>query len=80
MTLLDHGLRPLAKFDPSNKEHRTHYLNFVKDGTWGHCPVRFYVEGDASNNNLAYAMQRKLVEYYVAKEFKVSVDKVADRI
>ena len=80
MTILNNSLRPTEKFNPSNKAHRNYYTEFIKRGTWGFCPVRFYVEGDASNNNLAYAMQRKLVEFYVSKEFKLSVDTVADRI
>lgn len=66
--------RPLVMFDPTNKEHRNHYATFLKRNSWGHCPVRFAVEGDAQNNNLAYAMQRKLVAYYMAKEFKIPVD------
>lgn len=70
MSLLDHALRPVVLFDPDNKDHRQHYNNFLVRGTWGKCPVRFAVEGDAQNNNLAYAMQRMLVEYYMAKEFK----------
>jgi hypothetical protein len=70
MSLLDHALRPHVLFDPNNKEHRQHYNNFLVQGTWGKCPYRFCVEGDAQNNNLAYAMQRMLVEYYMDKEFK----------
>lgn len=75
--ILDHAVRPLVIFDPSKKEHRTHYIEFMKTKTWGKCPVRFAVEGDAQNSNLAYAMQRMLVEHFMAKEFKVSVDTVA---
>ena len=72
--ILDHAVRPLEVFDPSKKAHREHYAEFMKNKTWGKCPVRFAVEGDASNSNLAYAMQRMLVEYYMKKEFKISVD------
>jgi hypothetical protein len=75
--LLNHTLRPLVLFDPAKKEHREHYFNFMKSRTWGRCPIRFAVEGDAQNNNLAYAMQRMLVEHFMAKEFKVSVDTIA---
>ena len=67
---LDTVARPLVVFDPSNKEHRSHYSKFLKENTWGHCPVRFAVPGFSSDNNLAYAMQRMLVEYYVNSEFK----------
>ena len=72
--ILSTASRPLVMFDPANKEHRTHYSEFLKTKTWGKCPVRFAVEGDAANNNLAYAMQRKLVAHYMAKEFKIPVD------
>jgi hypothetical protein len=68
--LLNHALRPVVLFNPSNKQHRQYYSNFLKEGSWGKCPVRFAVEGDASNNNLAFAMQRMLTEYYIGKEFQ----------
>lgn len=68
--ILDLVMRPVVRFDPENKEHREHYANFLKLGSWGKCPVRFEVEGEQQNNNLAYAMQRMLTEYYILKEFK----------
>ena len=68
--ILDHVKRPVELFDPSKKEHRKHYSNFLKTKTWGQCPIAFEVVGDQSNNNLAFAMQRLLTEYYIAKEFK----------
>ncbi len=68
--LLDHALRPVVLFNPANKQHRQYYANFLKEGSWGKCPLRFAVEGDASNNNLAFAMQRMLTEYYISKEFQ----------
>lgn len=79
--LLDTITRPIEIFDPANKKHRQHYANFLKEGTWGRCPVRFAVtDSDASNNNLAYAMQRKLVEYYMSREFKLAHEEVADKL
>jgi len=68
--ILDLVMRPTVLFDPANKEHRQHYANFLKRGSWGSCPVRFEVEGEQQNNNLAYAMQRMICDYYVLKEFK----------
>lgn len=70
--LLNTNLRPIVIFDPANKEHRRHYAKFIKTNAWGSCPVRFAVQDESSNTNLAYAMQRMLVEYYVGKEFKLS--------
>lgn len=72
--ILSTTMRPLVMFNPADKSHRDHYAKFLKSKSWGSCPVRFAVEGDAQNNNLAYAMQRKLVAYYMAKEFKIPVD------
>jgi len=68
--ILDLVMRPTVLFDPSNKLHREHYANFLKNGSWGKCPVRFEVEGEDHNNNLSFAMQRMLTEYYVLKEFQ----------
>jgi hypothetical protein len=68
--ILDLVMRPTVLFDPNNKQHREHYANFLKLGSWGRCPVRFEVEGENQNNNLAYAMQRMMAEYYTLKEFK----------
>jgi hypothetical protein len=72
--LLNNVLRPRVIFDASNKTHRAHYANFLKNRTWGSCPVRFEVIEEELNNNLAFAMQRLLAEYYLAKEFQVKVD------
>lgn len=68
--ILDLVMRPTVRFDAANKEHREHYANFLKRGSWGQCPIRFEVQDESSNNNLAYAMQRMLTEYYVLSEFK----------
>ena len=68
--ILDLAARPTVLFDPANKKHREHYANFLKKGSWGHCPIRFEVEGEQQNNNLAMAMMRMLTEYYVLKEFQ----------
>jgi hypothetical protein len=79
--LLDTILRPLEIFDASNGRHREMYATFVKHGSWGKCPVRFAVnDSQASNNNLAFAMQRKLVEYYIGKEFKLVAEKISNRV
>lgn len=71
--VLDHAQRPVELFNPANKVHRQHYADFLKNKSWGKCPVRFEVQGEASNNNLAFAIQRMLTEYYISKEFKVAV-------
>ena len=72
--MLHSAARPMVIFNPADKTHRAHYAEFLKRKSWGNCPVRFAVEGDDGTSNLAYAMQRKLVAYYMAKEFKIPVD------
>lgn len=59
--------RPYVVFDPENKSHRGYYHEFVRSGTWGHCPVRFVVPED--HGDLITMIQRSLVKFYVAKEF-----------
>lgn len=73
MSILSIRQRPAVVFDPDNKEHRKHYAKFLETGTWSTCPVRFEVDNEDSNNNLAYAMQRMLTEYYMQREFKIAV-------
>jgi hypothetical protein len=70
--------RPYTVFDPSNKDHRQHYADFIKSGTWGRCPLRFVVPED--QGDLVTMIQRSLVKFYVEREFK-SLDKLpVDRI
>lgn len=54
-------------YDPSNKDHRRYYHAFLTKGTWGGCPVRFIIDDDAGD--LVTFIQRKLVDYYVLREF-----------
>jgi hypothetical protein len=68
MSVLELSGRPFTVFDPSNKEHRGFYNEFVKHSTWGRCPYRFVVPDD--HGNLITLIQRKLVEYYVNQEFE----------
>jgi hypothetical protein len=67
MSILEYKSRPWTAFDPSNRSHRKFYYEFVKHGTWGRCPYRFIVPDD--HGNLITMIQRKLIEYYVGKEF-----------
>ena len=71
MSRLEYYARPLVAFDPSNKEHRTHYANFLKYGGWGNCPVRFIVP-EAHGQDLVSLVQHSLLKYYVQKEFKIT--------
>lgn len=68
MSLLEFNCRPLVEFDPSKKEHRRLYHEFVTYKTWGRSPFRFICPDD-HGHNLVTMMQRSLIEYYVDKEF-----------
>lgn len=60
--------RPFVVFDPKNKKHREWFSYFNKNYTWGRCPVRFIIEDD--HGDLVSMIQRKLIQYYVDKEFQ----------
>jgi hypothetical protein len=68
MSVLELSGRPYTVFDPSNKQHRSYYHDFVQSGTWGRCPFRFVVPED--HGDLITMIQRSLVDYYVEREFK----------
>ena len=70
MSRLEFFSRPLVAFDPSNKQHRKHYAQFVERGGWGFCPVRFICPED-HGGDLPTMIQRSLITYYVEKEFGV---------
>jgi len=74
MSILEFNSRPWTVFDPGNREHRRFYAEFTRHGSWGRCPYRFVIPED--HNNLITMIQRKLVEYYVQKEFRLSVKSV----
>lgn len=67
MSKLELYTRPLVIFDPSKKEHRRLYANFLASGSWRGCPYRFAVEDDYGY--LIGHIQRELIEYYMGKEF-----------
>lgn len=74
MSKLAYYSRPFVIFDPSNKEHRRWFAYFNEHLTWGRCPVRFIIEDD--HGDLVSMIQRKLIRFYVDKEFtKKTVDK-----
>ena len=68
MNRLDRYARPLVKFDAKNPEHRKHYWQYLKNNTWGRCPVRFWFENETAEN-LIGIMERQILEYYSQQEF-----------
>jgi hypothetical protein len=69
MSRLEFYARPLVAFDPSNKDHRRWYYEFLEYRGWGRCPVRFICTED-HGTDLTVMIRNALVEYYVNKEFK----------
>lgn len=67
MSRLEYFGRPLVAFDPKNKDHRRWFREFQTKKTWGKCPVRFINPDE--NGDLITLCQRKLIDYYVGKEF-----------
>ena len=60
--------RPIVLFDPNNKLHRQWATDFIKNGSWRGCPVRFAVEDDYGN--LIGHVQRQLILWYAEQEAK----------
>lgn len=64
--------RPYVVFDPTNKDHRRWFAEFNKHLSWKDCPVRFVVDDDAGD--LITMIQRRLIQFYVDKEFGTDTD------
>ena len=72
-TILDIARRPLVKFDPSDKLHRRYYSKYKELGTWGWCPVEFWVPHHYGN--VATMCEQLLTLYYLKREFKIKKPK-----
>jgi hypothetical protein len=59
--------RPWVAFEAADPQHRAWFAEFQHLGTWGKCPVRFIISDD--HGDLVTMIQRRLIEYYVGKEF-----------
>jgi hypothetical protein len=68
MSKLEFFARPLVAFNPSNKDHRRYYAEFLEYGGWGSCPVRFICPEDYGMD-LPTMIQHRLIQYYVDREF-----------
>jgi hypothetical protein len=68
MSKLAFFARPLVAFDPSNKDHRRYYAEFLEYGGWGKCPVRFVCPEDVGYD-LPSMINKALIQYYVDREF-----------
>ena len=68
MSILNFHHRPWIAFNAEDRNHRRWFAEFQRTQTWGHCPVRFIVADD--HGDLLQHIQRRLIDYYVNKEFK----------
>lgn len=69
MSRLTSHQRPSVDFDPTDKEHRKWYNEFLQTASWSHCPVRFTVQMDGDEGNTQAIIQRKIAQHYLDKEF-----------
>ena len=68
MSRLEYLARPLVAFNPSDKDHRRYYAEFLEYGGWGRCPVRFICPEDFGMD-LPSMIKHSLIRYYVDREF-----------
>jgi hypothetical protein len=68
MSKLEYLARPLVAFDPSDKDHRRYFAEFLEYGGWGSCPVRFICPED-HGIDLPSMIQHSLIYFYVEREF-----------
>lgn len=73
MSLLHFHQRPWVIFDPGNEDHRRWFVRFQEETSWKSCPVRFFVP-DHPGTDVATAIQKKLVQYYINNEFDPKKD------
>ena len=63
-------MKPVVEFDPANRQHRKDYAEFLRTGRWTHCLVRY--ELDEPSGELQGMIQRRILEYYMEREFKIN--------
>lgn len=68
MSRLEFLARPLVAFNPYDKDHRRYYAEYMEYGGWGRCPVRFICPEDYGMD-LPTMIHKRLIEYYVEREF-----------
>lgn len=61
--------RPYVVFDANDKNHRKWFAEFSTRRTWAKCPVRFVIDNE--QGDLVTMIQRRLIQYYVDREFVV---------
>jgi hypothetical protein len=67
--------RPATVFNPSNKEHRKSYYEFIKYSSWSRSPYQFVLE--PGFEDIPHMCRIRLCEYYVNKEFDMPNKKVS---
>lgn len=70
--------KPSIAFDVKNPQHRKDYALFLSTNSWRHANVHYELDEMSGENQSV--IQRRLLEFYSAKEFaKIWVDKKKDR-
>ena len=68
MSILNLNRRSYIIFDPDNREHRRAAHEFKKTQGWGSCKFRFVI--DNNSLNLIDMIDKRLIAWYLANEFK----------
>ena len=68
MSLLYLRSRPIVAFDVLDYDHRRYFHDFLRTGTWAHCPVRFMIEG--LTTDLVTHISNELLRFYDEKAFR----------
>jgi len=72
MSILSMAQRPWVEFDPSDPEHRQHYLTFLQHSSWRGCPVQFRLQ--KGYGDLSSMIENKLTAFYLGREFGYKVE------
>lgn len=77
MAVLENFGRMTVPFIPHDYLHRQFYFEFVKNNTWGNCPVRFEVV--KPYNDVVTMIKARLLDYYMEREQLERTAKVAQK-
>lgn len=61
-------LRPWTLFDPTNKNHRAYFTEFLQTRSWKNCPVQWIIGDDSQD--VVHFISKILLEHYAQAEFK----------
>lgn len=60
-------------YDPTNKDHRRYFNNFIKTRSWAGCPYQWLIMDDSGD--VVHYLTKVTAEYYLCKEFITKANK-----